>query len=89
MILIGMRTCFMTSIFQLFLTQDKLNRVQQEQFHYKDVLQFFKHASIQSVLIYEGVNLLDKISIKIAEDNDAFISKTQIESFLSPLTYRS
>lgn len=78
-------TSLFTSIFQLFLTQTKLNKTHSEQFYYKDVLQFFKHASIQPLLIDNENNLFDTISIKIAEDNDAFISKTQIASFLIPL----
>ena len=75
-------TSLFTSIFQLFLTQEKLGKTQSEQFYYKDVLQFFKHASIQPLLIDNRTNLLDKITIKIAEDNDAFISRTQIASFV-------
>ncbi|WP_347172688.1 PD-(D/E)XK nuclease family protein [Polaribacter uvawellassae] len=78
-------TSLFFAVFQLFLTQEKLNRTQAEQFYYKDVLQFFKHASIQPLLIENGTNVLDKISLKIAEDNDAFIDKSQIESFLSSL----
>lgn len=78
-------TSLFTSIFQLFLTQTKLNKTHSEQFYYKDVLQFFKHASIQPLLIDNGNNLFDTISIKIAKDNDAFISKTQIASFLLPI----
>lgn len=78
-------TSLFTSIFQLFLTQTKLNKTHSEQFYYKDVLQFFKHACIQPLLIDNGNNLFDTISIKIAKDNDAFISKTQIASFLLPL----
>jgi hypothetical protein len=78
-------TSLFVSIFQLFLTQNKLNKTHTEQFYYKDVLQFFKHASIQPLLVGKGNNILDKISIKISEDNDAFINKNQIESFLNPL----
>ena len=82
-------TSLFTSIFQLFLTQEKLQKTQTNQFYYKDVLQFFKHASIQPLLVFDETNLLDNISLKIAEDNDAFISKTQIASFLSPLEITS
>ncbi|WKD85178.1 hypothetical protein KCTC32516_00517 [Polaribacter huanghezhanensis] len=78
-------TSLFFAIFQLFLTQEKLNKTQAAQFYYKDVLQFFKHASIQPLLIDNGTNLLDKISLKIAKDNDAFISKNQIKTFLAPL----
>ena len=78
-------TSLFTSIFQLFLTQVKLNKSQTEQFYYKDVLQFFKHASILPLLMVDGENILDKIAIKISEDNDAFISKNQIESFLNSI----
>ena len=78
-------TSLFTSIFQLFLTQVKLNKTTTEHFYYKDVLQFFKHAAILPLLMVDGNNILDKIAVKISEDNDAFISKNQIESFLNPL----
>jgi ATP-dependent helicase/nuclease subunit B len=78
-------TSLFSSIFQLFITQDKLNKTTTEQFYYKDILQFFKHASIQPLLIVDDHNLFDTIALKIAEDNDAFISVNQLEFFLSPV----
>lgn len=74
-------TSLFSSIFQLFITQDKLNKTTTEQFYYKDILQFFKHASIQPLLIVDDHNLFDTIALKIAEDNDAFISVNQLEFF--------
>ena len=78
-------TSLFTAIFQLFLTQVKLNKSQSEQFYYKDVLQFFKHTTIAPLLVIDNTNILDEIAKKITEDNDAFISKKQIELFLKPL----
>ena len=56
-------TSLFISIFQLFLTQVKLNKSQTEQFYYKDVLQFFKHAAILPLLIVDGNNILDTINV--------------------------
>ena len=78
-------TTLFSAIFQLFINQEKLQRATQQQFYYKDVLTFFKHSSIQSMLTTGSNNLLDAISLKIAQDNDAFISVSQLESFLKPL----
>ena len=44
-------TSLFSSIFQLFINQEKLQRTQQEQFYYKDVLQFFKQPNIQALLM--------------------------------------
>lgn len=78
-------TSLFTSIFQLFINQEKLQRTQQQQFYFKDILQFFKHASVQTLLVINEKNIFDDIALKIAQDNDAFISTTQLASFLSPL----
>jgi len=71
-----------SSIFNLFINQEKLQRTTQEQFYFKDVLQFFKQPNIQSLLLVNELNIFDAIALKIAQDNDAFISIFQLESFL-------
>lgn len=78
-------TALFTSIFQLFINQEKLQKIVTQQFYYKDVLQFFKQPNIQSLLIIDTENLFDDISLKITQDNDAFISTTQLASFLQAL----
>ncbi|MBL4643302.1 MAG: PD-(D/E)XK nuclease family protein, partial [Flavobacteriaceae bacterium] len=78
-------TSLFSSIFNLFINQEKLQRTIQEQFYFKDVLQFFKQPNIQSLLIVNEVNIFDTIALKIAQDNDAFISIYQLDSFLVSL----
>ena len=78
-------TSLFSSIFKLFINQEKLQKVKQEQFYFKDVLQFLKQPNIQSLLIVNNVNIFDEIALKIAQDNDAFISVLQLESFLTSL----
>lgn len=78
-------TSLFSSIFQLFINQEKLQRTAQEQFYHKDVLQFFKQPNIQALLIVNDINIFDEIALKIAKDNDAFINRTQLESFLASI----
>lgn len=61
------------NIFKLFLNQEKFNKTTENEFYYKDILQFFNHPSIY--------NLLPDINIKlnyIAEYNLSFLNKSQI-----------
>ncbi|NVK53622.1 MAG: PD-(D/E)XK nuclease family protein [Flavobacteriaceae bacterium] len=78
-------TSLFTTIFQLFLTQDRLEKTSVQQFYFKEVLQFFKHSTIQGLLLVNKRNIFDSIAVQIARDNDAFISFFQLETFLSPL----
>jgi len=78
-------TSLFSAIFNLFINQEKLQRTSQEQFYFKDVLQFFKQPNIQSLLVVNEQNIFDGIALKIAQDNDAFISIFQLESFLVSL----
>ncbi len=78
-------TSLFTTIFQLFINQEKLQRKTQQQFYYKDVLQFLKHPTILPLLIIDEVTIFDNIALKIAKDNDAFISYNQLEQFLKQL----
>ena len=78
-------TSLFTTIFQLFLNQEKLQRTTLKQFYYKDVLQFLKHPVILPLLIANKRSLFDDIALKISQDNDAFISTEQLTSFLYKL----
>ena len=82
-------TSLFIAVFNLFINQEKLQRATQEQFYFKDVLQFFKQPNIHSLFLVDGVNIFDEISLKIAQDNQAFISLSQLESFLAPLDVQS
>lgn len=78
-------TSLFTTIFQLFLNQEKLQRTTLKQFYYKDVLQFLKHPVILPLLIANKRSLFDDIALKISQDNDAFISTEQLTYFLYKL----
>jgi len=78
-------TSLFNAIFNLFINQEKLQRATHKQFYFKDVLQFFKQPNIHSLLLVDAVNIFDEIALKIAQDNQAFISLSQLESFLAPL----
>ncbi len=78
-------TSLFTAIFQLYSTQEKLQKTTKEQFYHKDVLQFFKHASIYPLLEIDQTNLFEEISIKFTKENNAFISATQLEFLLQPI----
>jgi ATP-dependent helicase/nuclease subunit B len=82
-------TSLFIAVFNLFINQEKLQKATQEQFYFKDVLQFFKQPNIHSLFLVDGVNIFDEISLKIAQDNQAFISLSQLESFLAPLDVQS
>jgi hypothetical protein len=78
-------TSLFSSIFKLFINQEKLQRTQQEQFYYKDVLHFLKQTNLQFLLSVNELNIFDEVALKIAQDNDSFISVVKLESFLAPL----
>ena len=78
-------TSLFSSIFKLFINQEKLQRTQQEQFYYKDVLHFLKQPNLQFLLSVHEINIFDEMALKIAQDNDSFISIVKLESFLAPL----
>lgn len=82
-------TSLFTTIFQLFLNQDKLQRTALKQFYYKDILQFLKHPVILPLLLVDKKSLFDNIAFKISQDNDAFINIKQLTSFLSKLEENS
>lgn len=71
------------SIFQLFLTQEKLQKTQANLFYHKDVTRFFKEALIFGLLSDEKKSVSDEISTQISKDNNTFVSKEYINSFFS------
>ena len=78
-------TSLFISIFQLFITQEKLQKGTASLFYHKDLIRFFRHPSIYKLLQTEKGNSFDSIALKIAQDNDSFISYRQLESFLKPI----
>ncbi|MEO9570593.1 MAG: PD-(D/E)XK nuclease family protein [Polaribacter sp.] len=70
-------TSLLFSIFQLFVSQDKLQKSIVNEFYYKDVIRFLKHQSI-SKLIPE----IDAFSDEIAKQNQTFINSNHIGKVL-------
>ena len=72
-------------IFKLFLTQEKLQKTDTNQFYYKDVINFVKHPIIYKLLLIENTSVSDEISFKIKEENNTFISLNEFELFFNKI----
>ena len=62
-----------SSIFQLFLTKEKLQR---DAFYYKDVIQFLKHQNMYSLL-----PKVDDFCSELAQNNITFVDENKLYSF--------
>jgi len=69
-------TSLLFSIFQLFISQEKLQKSSLNEF-YKDVIRFFKHQSI-----YGLIAKIDNFTETIAKDNQTFIAKNHLDDLL-------
>ena len=78
-------TALFSSIFQLFITQEKLQKTNTQQFYYKDVNRFLKHPSIYRLLIAEENNVFEIIAQSFAKENITFVNHSQLETYLKPL----
>ena len=74
-------TGLLFAVFQLFISQDKLQKATVNEFYYKDVNRFFKHQ-----LIYASLPGIDDFTTKIAKENKTFIAKNDIDVFLKDTT---
>ncbi len=70
------------SIFQLFISQEKLQKTEENLFYHKDVVKFLKQSSIYRLL--NGIS--DEITLKISEDNNMFISQSYLSGYLGKLS---
>lgn len=70
-------TGLLFAIFQLFISQEKLQKNSVNEFYYKDVIRFFKHQSICRLL-----SNIDDFTVDIAKNNQTFINQNQLENFL-------
>ncbi|NVJ88047.1 MAG: PD-(D/E)XK nuclease family protein [Flavobacteriaceae bacterium] len=64
-------------LFQLFLTQDKLNKKEENVFYFKDVIQFLKNPNIYTI-----ITNVDVITTDIAKKNISFVSDILLENYL-------
>ncbi|PQB08433.1 hypothetical protein BST83_15855 [Polaribacter filamentus] len=74
-------TSLLFSIFQLFVSQEKLQKSIINEYYYKDVIRFFKHQSI-----YGLISNIDNFTAEIAKENQTFISENLLEKFLENQT---
>ena len=70
-------TSLIFAIFQLFISQEKLQKTVVNEFYYKDVNRFLKHQ-----YIYKILPNIDLLFIEIAKQNQTFIRKEYVASFL-------
>ena len=79
-------TSLLFSIFQLFVSQEKLQKTIVNEFYHKDVVRFLKHQSVYKLLSDKNSALVDNFIEEIGKENLIFISKAQIESILIDTT---
>lgn len=70
-------TGLLFAIFDLFNSQEKLQKSTLSEFYYKDVLRFFKHQSI-----YGLIASIDDFTAAIAKKNQTFIKESHLEELL-------
>lgn len=70
-------TSLLFAIFQLYTSQEKLQKTTLNQFYYKDVIRFLKHQSI-----YKLLSSVDVFTTQIAKNNQTFIAESDIELLL-------
>ncbi|MCL7752719.1 PD-(D/E)XK nuclease family protein [Polaribacter sp. Z022] len=70
-------TSLLFSIFQLFISQEKLQKAAENEFYYKDVIRFLKHQSV-----YKLIPEIDVFSNDVAKHNQTFINIKHIDKLL-------
>ncbi len=78
-------TGLLLSIFQLFLSQEKLQKKKTNTFYYKDVVKFIKHPLIHRFLTIKEQSISDTITTTIFRENHTFISSDFISAFLTKI----
>lgn len=76
---------FIVSIFQLFITQEKLNKKESNEFYYKDVLKVFKNPLMFHLLSEDDPNFILDIQERITTENRSFISLEILEKLSESL----
>ncbi|WP_405564239.1 PD-(D/E)XK nuclease family protein [Polaribacter sp. Asnod6-C07] len=70
-------TSLLFAVFQLYISQEKLQKNIVNEFYYKDVIRFLKHQNIYGLL-----DNIDVFTTQIAKENQTFISEGLIQVFL-------
>ena len=76
---------FITSVFQLFINQEKLQKKSTNEFYYKDVLRWIKNPLIFQFLPKKYEGFISGVQKIISRENTSFISLEDLTRFLSPL----
>ena len=76
-------TSLFLSIFQLFISQEKLQKKEAKQFYYKDVIKVLKQPLIHRLLVVEKHSISDEIITAIHNNNTTFLTKGDIDTFLN------
>lgn len=76
---------FISGVFQLFITQEKLQKTTTHEFYYKDVLRFFKNPLIFQYLAEGNEAFILNIQNIISLENRSFISLETLKSYVAQL----
>jgi len=74
---------FIVAVFQLFITQEKLQKSTTNEFYHKDVLRFFKNPLMFQLLKEKDAAFILKIQTWISAENRSFISLEVLASYVS------
>ncbi|WP_159949455.1 PD-(D/E)XK nuclease family protein [Polaribacter septentrionalilitoris] len=77
-------TSLIFSIFQLFISQEKLQKIAINEFYYKDVISVLKHQSF-----YKLLPNIDNFSDEVAKQNQTFINENFLFSFFKEVDENS
>jgi len=76
---------FITSIFQLFITQEKLQKTASNEFYFKDVIRFFKNPITSQLINTYDDQFVFKMQDEITKENRSFIDFETIKSYIYTL----
>ncbi len=76
---------FITSLFQLFITQGKLQKTETNEFYFKDVIRFFKTPIVYQLISKYDPEIIFKIHSSISRENNSFIDLKTIQSYVNSL----
>ena len=74
-----------SSVFQLFITQDKLQKTVSNEFYHKDIVRFFNNPIVFQLINEGSEEVVLNIQETISKENKSFVNETEISSYLEPL----
>ncbi|WP_075340443.1 PD-(D/E)XK nuclease family protein [Tenacibaculum agarivorans] len=79
-------TSLFLSIFQLFISQEKLQKKEAKVFYYKEVIKLIKAPLLYRLLLKDNNSISDEIVTTIFKENRTFVDKSYIASFLQEIS---